>query len=45
MGSAVALGAFDLGLWALAGAVMAWWLRPPQLTRKDGSPPSETGIS
>ena len=26
--SAVALGAFDLGLWALAGAVMAWWLRP-----------------
>jgi hypothetical protein len=28
LGSAVALGAFDLGLWALAGAVMAWWLRP-----------------
>jgi len=26
--SAVALGGFDLGLWALAGAVMAWRLRP-----------------
>ncbi len=26
--SAAALGAFDVGLWALAGAVMAWRLRP-----------------
>jgi hypothetical protein len=26
--SAVALAAYDLGLWALAGAVMAWGLRP-----------------
>jgi hypothetical protein len=26
--SAVALAAYDVGLWALAGAVMAWWLRP-----------------
>jgi hypothetical protein len=26
--SAVALAAYDLGLWALAGAVMAWRLRP-----------------
>ena len=27
--SAVAFAAFDLGLWTLAGAVMAWRLRPP----------------
>ena len=26
--SAVALAVYDLGLWALAGAVMAWRLRP-----------------
>jgi hypothetical protein len=26
--SAVAFAAYDLGLWALAGAVMAWRLRP-----------------
>jgi hypothetical protein len=26
--SAVALSAYELGLWALAGAVMAWRLRP-----------------
>lgn len=26
--SALAMAAFDLGLWALAGAVMAWRLRP-----------------
>jgi len=26
--SAAALGAFDLGLWVLAGAAMAWCLRP-----------------
>lgn len=28
LGPAVALGLFDLGLWVLAGAVMAWRLRP-----------------
>jgi drug/metabolite transporter superfamily protein YnfA len=36
-GSAVALGLFDLGLWTLAGAVMAWRLRPepaPDATRR-----------
>ena len=27
-GSAVAIAAFDIGLWTLAGAVMAWRLRP-----------------
>jgi len=36
LGSVVALGALDLGLWALAGAVMAWWLRPPHLMRRNG---------
>jgi hypothetical protein len=43
--SAVALGTFDLGLWALAGAVMAWRLRPPQPMRESDSPSTGAGGS